>query len=261
MSTANTEPHAVSVVVENNVATVELRRPETKNSLRLADMRLLSQLIDAALNSGARCLLFKGTEGVFCAGRDLKEANPETDDTYAILQEQINPVLLKVRGSKVPTIAAVSGPALGFGFGLALACDVTLVADNAILGSPFKNIGAVLDSGGHYFLRERIGAHRAAELIFTGRMLSGREAAQLGLVNAAVGAQELDTIAFNLAKQIANGPTAAFAASKQILAQAQSYEQVLALESRCQADALAGHDGREGIRAFQEKRRPVFIGN
>lgn len=253
---------AVAVQIdEHGLATIELRRPEARNSLRLAEIALLGQAIANVQESRARCLLVRGSGGSFCAGRDLKEADPETDDTRDILENRINPVLRALRHCAMPTIAAVHGPALGLGLGLALACDITLAADNAMLGSPFRNIGAVLDSGGHYFMRERLGAHRAAELIFTGRMLSGREAAEIGLINRAVGALDLDQVAAEMARSIALGPTSAFAATKEILKDARSYDEVLALESEYQARALAGHDGREGIRAFQQKRKPIFIGS
>jgi enoyl-CoA hydratase/carnithine racemase len=170
-------------------------------------------------------------------------------------------VLLRLYHLPIPTVALVRGPALGLGFGLALACDITLVADDALLGSPFRTIGCVLDSGGHYFLERRLGRHRAAELVFTGRLLSGREAAQIGLVNRALAAVDLDAHGLELAREIAAGPTAAFRSSKEILRGDRALPEILELEARYQAEALASRDGREGIRAFQEKRKPKFIGS
>lgn len=260
MNAAAASTDVVRLALELPLAIVTLERPAAKNSLRLDEMAAIAIAIGDAVSAGARAVLVRGTRDAFCAGRDLKDTRPETDDTLAILRERINPVLCAVRDCPVPTIAAVHGPALGFGFGLAMACDLAIVADDALLGSPFRNIGAVLDSGGHHHLRERIGPHRAAELIFLGRLLSGREAAAMGLVNRSVAAEALDAIALQTARDIANGPTAAFAASKRILSRARSFEETLDLEALAQAEALAGPDGIEGIRAFQDKRKPRFIG-
>lgn len=258
---AATSAGPVRLMLELPLAVIVLDRPAAKNSLRLDDMTAIATAVADAVAAGARAVLVRGTRDAFCAGRDLKDTHPETDDTLGILRERINPVLRAVRDCPVPTIAAVHGPALGFGFGLALACDIAVVADDALLGSPFRNIGAVLDSGGHHHLRERVGPHRAAELIFLGRLLSGRQAAAMGLVNRSVAAESLDAVAWQMALDIAHGPTAAFSASKRILSRERSFEETLDMEAEAQAEALAGPDGAEGIRAFQEKRKPRFIGH
>ena len=130
----------------------------------------------------------------------------------------------------------------------------------ALRGLSFRNIGAVLDSGGHHAMRDRIGAHRTAELIYTGRLISGSEAAALGLVNRALPAAEIDAAARALARSIADGPTGAFRASKRILGEARSFDEVVAMEAVAQAEAFAGPDGREGVAAFKERRKPKFIG-
>lgn len=251
----------IRCIVEAGLATITLNKPETKNSLSVDEMEALGVAVQRAAVAGARCILIYGTGGAFCAGRDLKDTNPETDNTYDILSKRINPALETVRRCNVPTIAAVTGPALGFGFGLALACDITLAADNALFGSPFRKIGLLPDSGGHYYLRERLGRHRAAELILTGRLISGRDAVAMGLINRSYGASDLDAAALNLAADIAKGPTGAFRASKQILDCPGSYDDMVELEAILQHDAMDGHDGQEGIKAFQEKRLPNFIGS
>lgn len=243
-----------------DVAVIRLNRPQAKNSLRLDDIRWLHREIRSIAASPARCLMLTGAGDAFCAGRDLKEMEPERNDALAVLAELINPLILDLRQLPIPTLAAIRGPALGLGLGLALACDVSLVAENAVLGSPFRSIGCVLDSGGHFFLAERLGPHRAAELIFTGRLLSGREAAAIGLVNRAVPALTLAGESEKIAADIAAGPTASFRASKEILARPRQLADVLELEAKFQAAALESHDGREGIRAFQEKRKPQFVG-
>ncbi|MFA5487945.1 MAG: enoyl-CoA hydratase-related protein [Candidimonas sp.] len=246
---------------EKGLGVVVIDRPERKNSLTLQHMHEVGAAFGECVDDGARCILIRGAGDMFCAGRDLLDMDAATEDTEAVLRDRINPALAAVRGCGVPTIASVKGPALGFGFGLALACDITVVADNALMGSPFRNIGCTLDSGGHYYMRERIGVHRAAELIFTGRLISGREAAAMGLVNRSMGALDLDGYVDALARSIAQGPTAAFAATKRILASQGGYDDMAELEAHYQARLLRTSDGIEGLTAFKEKRKPRFSGS
>lgn len=250
----------VGLRFDGRVAELSFNRPDKKNSLRPEELALIDRHLDAVAASAARCLLLYGQGGSFSAGRDIGNADPATDDNEAVLKQVINPVVRRLREFPLPSIAAVEGPALGIGFGLAVACDITLVADDALLGSPFRTIGCILDCGGHYVMAERIGPHRAAELIYTGRLISGREAAAIGLVNRAVGAADLLAEARRMARQIADGPTAAFRISKRILLAKAEYDRALDLEAEGQAEALRTADGIEGFKAFQEKRRPQFQG-
>ena len=201
----------------------------------------------------------------FCAGRDLDEADPADEDAEAVLSEIFNPLFLAIRSLPMPTIAQVHGPALGVGLGLAMACDIVYAAASAKVGSPFARIGAVLDSGGHRYLVDRIGPHRALELIYTGRLISGVEAAEMGLVTSAFPDQELPTAVNDVARQIASGPTAAFALSKQLVQRLEdtemAFDAILAAEATAQGAASRSADYREGISAFQQKRRPNFTGS
>lgn len=251
---------AVKWLIDGELGVVTLDRVESRNSLRVDEMEEVGLAFERAAAAGARCILVRGEGGAFCAGRDLKDTRPGEDDTYEIVSKRINPALDKVRRCGVPTISAVQGPALGFGFGLALACDITIVADNALMGSPFRNIGLMLDSGGHHCLRERLGRHKCAEIVFLGKLFSGREAAEMGLVNRSVGALDVEGVASGMARSISQGPTAAFRATKEILSANRSYEESAELEAIHQARLIAGPDGIEGIDAFQKKRRPRFVG-
>ena len=245
---------------DGHIAEIAFNRPEKKNSLRPAELELLAGRLTEVEGADARCLLLRGEGGAFSAGRDIGGVDPATDDAEGYLNDLVGPVLQQLRRLPLPTVALVEGPCLGIGFGLACACDIVLAADDALFGSPFRNIGAVLDSGGHYHLRQRVGVHRAFEMIYTGRLIRGREAAALGLVNHSYPWAELQAEARSLARALANGPTAAFRISKRILLSDLGYDDTLAQEAQGQAEALRTADAREGFAAFREKRPPKFIG-
>jgi enoyl-CoA hydratase/carnithine racemase len=251
---------AFRLIDEAAVLVLEIDRPQTKNSLKLVEMEEFGRILAGERVQSARCLVIRGAGDSFCSGRDVREIDPDAEDAHEVLRDRIGPVLQRLYMLPVPTIASVRGPALGFGLGLALACDLTIASEDAIFGSPFRRIGAVLDSGGHYFFRQRLGRHRAAELVFTGRMLSGRQAADIGLINEAIAPDNLAARTAEIAGVIAEGPTAAFRATKQILERDYSFADVLELEARFQKEVTRGSDGREGLAAFRERRRPVFSG-
>ena len=243
-------------------ATITLNKPEVLNALNPDMVQQMHEALDACHD--ARVVVLQGTGRGFSAGRDLSEASPLNEDARAILADLFNPLVAKVRDLPMPTIAAAHGAALGVGFGLAMACDMIVVAEKSRLGSPFNKIGCVLDSGGHAALVQRVGPHRALELIYTGRLLNGTEAAAIGLANEVVANDELTARVDVLATDIANGPTAAFAASKRIVQSIANHEMGFARSLGAEADAqgqlAGGPDYVEGISAFMEKRDPTFIG-
>jgi 2-(1,2-epoxy-1,2-dihydrophenyl)acetyl-CoA isomerase len=254
----------VLLTVEAGVAEVVLNRPDKLNAMNLAMVHDLVEALEQAQAGGARALLVRGEGRAFCSGRDLADADPLHEDGQAILRDILNPLIQRVADLPMPTIAAVQGACLGTGLGLALACDIVYAADDARIGSPFARIGAVLDSGAHAAFVSRVGPHRALELIYTGRLLSGREAAEWGLVNRSVAGADLARRTREMATSIARGPTAAFLESKRIvrsiLDERLSFKDVLAAEAAAQGRASRTHDYQDGISAFQEKRRPSFTG-
>ena len=258
------EQATVLLNMEGGVAELVLNRPDKLNAMNDVMVRELLQSLEQAESSGARALLVRGEGRAFCSGRDLAGADPLHEDGEAILREVFNPVMERMANLTAPTIAAVHGACLGTGLGLALACDILYAADDARIGSPFARIGAVLDSGAHAAFVARVGPHRALELVYTGRLLSGREAAAWGLVNRSVAGADLVRRTRELATTIARGPTAAFLESKRltrrILDEGPTFTELLAAEAAAQGRASRTHDYQDGITAFQEKRRPSFTG-
>ncbi len=254
----------VRLTIEDGVAEIALDRPDKMNAMSNAMVREFADGLDGAETAGARALLIRGEGRAFCSGRDLSDADPLHEDGEAILRDVFNPLMARMAGVAIPTIAAVHGACLGTGLGLALACDIVYAADDARIGSPFARIGAVLDSGAHAAFVSRVGPHRALELIYTGRLLSGREAAEWGLINRSVAGADLVRRTREMARAIAHGPTAAFLESKRIVRLIQdsspSPAELLAAEAAAQGRASRTHDYRDGITAFQEKRKPAFTG-
>ena len=252
----------VRVDVADGVAEVVLDRPDVLNSLDAAMVQEMHGALDAAAD--ARAVLIRGEGRGFSAGRDLSGAEPLTEDATAILRDLFNPLISRIALLPMPTVAAVHGPCLGVGFGIAMACDLVYCAEKTKIGSPFANIGAVLDSGGHAALLERIGPHRALELIYTGRLLDGAEAAAMGLVNGVrPDAALLDDVRA-VVRSIADGPVGSFALSKQLIRRLR--DERLALSESLDAEAVAQGSVAgtpeyvEGMTAFLAKRRPVFRG-
>lgn len=250
------------VDLEDGLLTVSLNRPDKMNAV---DPQMLADLTavfdDAAANEDVRCVLIAGEGRAFCAGRDLSSAKPD-EDAYAIITEEINPVLAQIYHCPKPTIAAVNGAAMGVGLGIALACDVIYAADNARLSSPFANLGVALDSGGHFFLPRMIGYHRAMEMVYTADIIRGRQAAEWGLVNRSVPGARLRALAAQLGKRIAAGPLRAYMGQKALMKKSPGldYAEAMDQEARLQASLVGGPEYEEGLKAFREKRRPDFQG-
>lgn len=251
----------LDVIDDEGLRTIRLNRPEVMNSVNRQMLADLKDCLEDSTSSGVRCLLLTGAGRAFCAGRDLSEAEPG-EDAETIISREITPVLEALWEWPRPTIAAVNGPAMGVGLGLALNCDVVLAADNAKLSSPFANLGVALDSGGHYHLPRLVGLHRAFEMIYTARVIRGAEAAEWGLVNRSVAGSRLLDIAHEMGRAIAEGPTLAFEGQKSLLRRAElsSWRAVNESEAALQGRLTSTADYAEGIAAFHEKRKPKFAG-
>ncbi|HHU66319.1 enoyl-CoA hydratase/isomerase family protein [Corynebacterium sp.] len=247
------------------VAEVVLNNPKALNSLTEADLQELSDAYTEAADRGVRALVLRGEGRGFCAGRNIRGLDPRDDDATDYLANKVTPVLQQMSTFPAPTFGAVHGVCLGVGLGLAIACDIVYVAEDATFGSPFANLGATLDSGGHSLFVERLGAHRAMDLIVTGDMITGAEAVTAGLFSRALPAEELVEFTRGKARKAAVGATRAFLTSRTLVQDIRDNRRGLwesvADENIAQGELCSSDDYLEGFAAFNEKRKPVFTGN
>ena len=254
--------------VKDGIATLTLNRPERLNALGGS---LREDLHDAITRSAAdpevRVMIVTGSGKGFCAGGDVKAMNEAKEGRRERpFMEKIAPgrdrTLLAMREAPQPIIAAVNGAAAGAGMNLALACDIRLASTAAKFSQAFVKRGLHPDWGGTYFLPRIVGTARACELIFTGEVIDAAEALRLGIVNRVLPPEELLPAAQALARAIAAGPPIAIRLAKRgIYRNAESdLRTALEYETFAQNACFETEDASEGIRAFVEKRPPVFRG-
>ncbi|MHB8634832.1 MAG: enoyl-CoA hydratase-related protein [Thermoplasmatota archaeon] len=249
----------VQLVVDQGVATLTVERPEALNALNAATLDAIgSAAADAA--SRARVLVVTGSGKAFVAGADIPEMSSLTPAEAAAFSARGQGAFQAVADFPGPTIAAVNGYALGGGLELALACDVILASDRAVLGQPEVSLGVIPGFGGTQRLARRVGAGKAKWLLFTGERVKADEALRLGLVDWVVPHDALSGAVRDLAtKCMANAPLAV-AAVKRLVDLPVSLEEGLTLETKAFGDSFATHDQREGMGAFVAKRKPAFEG-
>ena len=254
--------------VKDAVATLTLNRPERLNAL---GDTLREDLHDAVLraseDTAVRVIVLTGAGKAFCAGGDVKAMNDARErraerpllDKVAPLRDR---VLLAMRDAPKPVIAAVNGAAAGAGMNVALGCDIRLASTAAKFAQAFVKRGLHPDWGGTYFLPRLVGMAKACELIFTGDIIDATEALRLGLVNAVHAPEELLPATYELATKLAAGPPIAIRLAKRSLYHNQEVDLRAALEFETFAQNVCyeTEDAREGIRAFVEKRAPMFTG-
>ena len=250
------------------VSVITLNRPDALNALSLQLTTDLGSAIRKAIDDKARALVLTANGRAFCSGGDLREMKSMWEREgriEAFLEEPLaalHSVVRLIRETAVPFVAAVNGVCAGAGTNIALACDLVVAADNATFNEAFVKIGLSPDCGGSFFLPRAIGEKLAAELFMTGETVSAERAAQFGMINRVVPADDLMTAALTLAKKLAEAPTASIGRIKRMLNATFSngLEQQLALEHELQIESGKSEDFREGVTAFFEKRPPNFKG-
>ncbi len=244
---------------------ITLNAPARLNAVNAPMLtRLLAALDDAEADPTCRALLLTGEGRGFCAGQELgADVTPGPNgppDLEALAGTYHHEVVRRIRASRLPVVCAVNGVAAGAGASFALACDIVLAAKTANFVQAFVKIGLVPDSGASFFLTRTVGEARARALAMLGDAIDGETAAAWGMIWKAVDAATLMPEAEALTAQLAVGPTAALGAMKQMFqaAPVNDLNAQLDLEARLQGVAGRGPEFAEGVRAFQEKRPPVF---
>lgn len=254
----------------DGVTIITLNRPEARNAFTTDMARRLTALLDEVeADSGCRVVVLRAAGAGFCAGLDLKASlsgadAPQGAIDWMALQEVFSGLMQRVRAMRQPVVAAVQGAAVGAGFGLALACDVRIAADDAkfLVGAVKVGLSAG-ECGISYHLPRLIGAGRAFEIMLTGRPIPAAEALSAGLVADIVPPDALLERALTTARAIAENAPYSIKHTKQIMwanLEAPSFASAVELENHVQVVALLSEDFREAATAFAEKRAPVFTG-
>jgi len=258
----------IDITDDDGILTITLNRPDKLNAL-IGHMRrdLAEALEEAGSDRTVRVVVITGAGRAFCAGGDvgyMAELIERRDtEEFSRLLGSARRVVTVIRHMTKPVIASVNGPASGAGCNLALACDLRVASTEASFSQSFVKIGLHPDWGGTYFLPHLVTPNRACEMFFLGDVIDAQEAMRLGIVNRVVSPDELAAATRDLAECLRDAPPISIAAAKQAVYASQSaqLEEMLRYETEAQMRCFESEDGREGIRAFLEKRPPRFTGN
>lgn len=248
----------------HGVGVITLNQPHKANALSTLLLYELQETLQKFKeNPHVHCVIITGKgEKAFCAGADLKERAKMQPNEVKKAVQLIRHTVSLVESLPQPVIASINGAAFGGGLELALACDIRIASTEAKMGLTETSLGIIPGAGGTQRLPRLIGMSKAKELIFTAKKITANEAVLLGLVSNAVPPQELEAYTFGLAKQIAaNGPIAVKAAKRAINRGMETdLSHALQIEEMCYQITIPTEDRLEGLRAFQEKRKPVYKG-
>lgn len=244
------------------VATLTLDRPPANVLDTVSALALRAAVEDLAAREDVRAVIVTGGDRIFCGGADVKEMATFTGPPQAaVFSESLGAAFLAIEELPFVTIAAIEGAALGGGLELALACDIRVASSATKVGLPEVGLGIMPGAGGTQRLPRAVGYDRARELVLTGRRIAANEALSIGLIHEVVAEGGALSRAIELARGIAAGPTAAYAAAKTALrASTAAIAPGLAAEREAFAALFATQDRAEGFAAFAEKRPPRFVG-
>lgn len=263
------------------VGTITIDRPQRFNSLDVATARdLRKAALWLSRDEAIRCVVIRGTNGVFCSGADLKYINARvgrTDaeylhpgsndeplsvsDGFKEILEYLHSTISEIKRSGKPFVAAVDGVAAAGGFGLAMACDLVFASDRSTFEWAYHKTGLTGAESSTFFLPRLVGLRTAMELVLLNPRLSAEDAKALHLINRVVPAEQFDATVAEIAERIATGPSQAYAAAKRLIHLAANVERLdfhLDEELTELVRAAAGNEVAEGISAFLEKRAPAF---
>ncbi len=247
----------------DGLATITLARPEKMNALTV-DMRqaLADHFETATRDTAVRAVLLTAEGKAFCASGDVGKMGDFTPASAHALLMLAHRMVRNLANINKPVVASVRGAVAGIGWSMAMACDAVIASETAKFIQVFRHVGVVPDGGAIYFLTQHLGLLRAKELTMSGRRVDAQEAHAMGLVNRVVPDAELDAAALSHARELASGPTFAYGAAKKLYKQMYqpTLEAFLDAELYAQSTALMTDDHKEGVKAFFEKRKPVFRG-
>ncbi len=256
------EPVKASICGE--IALLALDRPKAFNAFDLDSISVFADhLINMAVDDTVRGVVIAGHGKAFCAGGDLRWANSWPDGPAAAfhnLAARYHQAILEIRRMRKPVIAAINGLAAGGGFSLALACDFRVMAASAVLRQAYTSNGLSIDGGGTFTLVRLVGLAKALEIAAFDRPITSDQAMDWGLATKIVEDEKVVEEAMNLAEELSRRSLQSFGYSKQLLTDSfcNSFENHLELEREALCACASHSDGREGIAAFLEKRKPRF---
>ena len=255
----------IKVSTEGSVRKLLLNRPEKFNSfIREMSLQMQAALDEAATDPMIRAIFISGEGKGFCAGQDLSEAMAaESPNIKNIVTEHYNPIISKLRSIEKPIVCGVNGVAAGAGANIALACDVVVASASAFFVQAFSKIGLIPDCGGTFFLPRLIGFAKASALMMLGDKVSALEAEKMGMIYKVLEDNVFHQEAFAIAKTLSEMPTVGLGLTKKLLNHSlfNTLGMQLNAEGTEQSIAASSADYKEGVKAFMEKRKPVFLGN
>ena len=255
---------SVLLDIKDNIGFIVLNRPDRLNAFtREMALLLQNRLDECASLHEVRAVCLTGAGRAFSAGQDLSEvADPDGPGMEKILREHYNPIVTRIRNLPKPVVAAVGGVAAGAGANIALCCDIVLASKSASFIQAFSKIGLIPDSGGTWFLPRLVGWQKAAGIAMLGDKIGAVEAERLGMIYKVYEDDEFEGASRALTAVLAQMPTRALAFTKHAFnySAVNSLEAQLLLEDDLQQKAALTRDYAEGVRAFLEKRVPLFKG-
>lgn len=247
-----------------NILEITLNRPEAYNALNLDMMKMLGEtLASAATDNSIKGILLTGKGKAFCAGGDLKWVSEQTEEpgsAFYRLAPMFHLAITEMRRMGKPIVAAINGVAAGGGFSLALACDFRVMGHSAILLQAYTSNGLSMDGGGTFALPRLVGLARALEIMAFDEPIPAARALEWGLVTKTVPDSEVRSEALSMLETLSKTALHSFAWSKKLLTESfnNTLETQLELERQGISECAGHPNGREGIRAFVEKRKPKF---
>ena len=248
---------------QSAVATITLNRPQALNAfVPQMNQEVMEALKDGERDGAVRCFVITGAGRAFCAGQDLKGRTPDQKGSLgASLREKYNPMIRQIRQTEKIVIAAVNGVAAGAGCNLALACDLRVASEEAKFIQSFVRVGLAPDSGGSFLLPRLVGLSKAMELLLLGETVEAHEAQRIGLVAKVFPTAEFADSTKEIAERVARAPRGIGLIKRAVNhAMIPSLETDLEYEAHLQEIAGRSADYDEGVRAFLEKRTPIFTG-